>query len=259
MSNNQSDFYNQAGRWWGSPGITDEARNCANKLKQIFDDRKLDILDLGAGNGGKSAAMADLGHNVIAIEYAEVRAKHAMELAQNISKGSLSIVCDDFYTYDFDKKFDLVTYWDGFGIGSDTDQRTILNRISREWLKEDGILLMDVYCPYGPLGQSDTEEELSKLPDVPESVDMIRKVQFDFMHSRWIDTWQPKNNPKASMSQDLRCYTPEDFKLLLSGTNLKIVKIEVDNEIVSPTLLVNESKDVFKNCWSYFVQLSCTS
>lgn len=259
MSKNQVSFYNQAGKWWGGSGITDEYRGRAKKVAQLLGSRPLEILDLGAGNGGTSAAMAELGHNVIGIEYAEERAKQADELAKNLTKGSLSIIHDDFYTHSFGKQFDLVTYWDGFGIGPDEDQKTILNRISKEWLKPEGTLLMDVYCPYGPLSESETEEELSKLPNVPESVDMIRKVHFDYLRNRWIDEWQPKDNPKASMSQDLRCYTAEDFKLLIRETGLKIVQIEVDDKVVPEDLEATGTEGIFKECWSYFVHLARSS
>lgn len=256
MSKNQVSFYNQAGRWWGGSDITDEYRERAKKVEQLLGSRPLDILDLGAGNGGTSAAMAELGHNVIGIEYAEERANQAKVIAQNVKNGQLSIICDDFYTYTFDRKFDLVTYWDGFGIGTDAEQQSLLRRIPQEWLKEDGVLLMDVYSPYGPISESGTQEELSKLQGVAESVDMIRKVHFDFVRSRWIDEWQPKDNPKASMSQDLRCYTPEDFKLLITDTNLKIVQIEIKDEIVPKDLPVSETSKLFKDSWSYFVQLA---
>ena len=181
MSKNQVSFYNQAGRWWGGSDITDEYRERAKKVEQLLGSRPLDILDLGAGNGGTSAAMAELGHNVIGIEYAEERAKQAKVIAQNVKNGQLSIICDDFYTYTFDRQFDLVTYWDGFGIGTDAEQQSLLHRISQEWLKVDGVLLMDVYSPYGPISESGTQEELSKLSGVAKSVDMIRKVHFDFV------------------------------------------------------------------------------
>ena len=258
-SRNQLSFYNQAGKWWGSTGITDNHRKRVKKVTDIFDAKKLEILDLGSGSGGLAAAMAELGHDVTGIEYAEERAGQADELAKTVSIGKLTIVCDDFYSHDFGKQFDLVTYWDGFGIGPDVDQVTILNRISKEWLKKDGVLLMDVYSPYGPSSESGTQEELSKLPNVPESVGMIRKVHFDYLHSRWIDEWQPKHDAKASMSQDLRCYTPEDFKLLLTNTGLKIVQIEVGGKIVPDNLDATETKRIFSECWSYFVQLARSS
>ena len=71
ISKNQSKFYNQAGRWWGSSGITKQDHNRAKKVRQLLGSSSLDILDLGVGSGGTSATMAEEGHNVIGIEYAE--------------------------------------------------------------------------------------------------------------------------------------------------------------------------------------------
>lgn len=259
MPSSQKKFYNQAGRWWGTTGITNDHRNRVEKVRDLLGSDPIDILDLGSGGGGFAAAMAELGHSVVGIENADKRAKQADELAKTVTKGSLSIICDDFYAHNFYKQFDLVTYWDGFGIGPDEDQVTILKRISQEWLKSDGFVLIDVYSPYGPSSKSGTQEQLSKLPNVSESVDMVRKVHFDYMRSRWIDEWQPKHNPEVSMSQDLRCYTPEDFKMLVAGTGLKIVQIRVGGKVVPANLSPSESKKLFKHCWSYFVQLARSS
>ena len=51
---------------------------------------------------------------------------------------SLSFHKEDFYTAKLQEKFDAVCYWNGFGIGTDADQRQLLKRISDEWLNPHG-------------------------------------------------------------------------------------------------------------------------
>ena len=57
------------------------------------------------------------------------------------------IICGDFYQVELKKSFDLITYWDGFGIGTDQEQRSLLKRIHK-WLKKDGMALIEVYTPW---------------------------------------------------------------------------------------------------------------
>ena len=42
----------------------------------------------------------------------------ARQLAALPHKGSLTVLEADFYTLDLNQQFDLVTYWDGFGVGT---------------------------------------------------------------------------------------------------------------------------------------------
>lgn len=43
--------------------------------------------------------------------------------------------------------FDVVSYFDGFGVGTDDDQRRLLRRITG-WLSSGGCALIDIYNPY---------------------------------------------------------------------------------------------------------------
>ncbi|HLM84155.1 MAG TPA: class I SAM-dependent methyltransferase [Candidatus Bathyarchaeia archaeon] len=171
------------------------------------------ILDLGAGGGQISLAMADLGYNVVGIELLPGLADYARKNGEK-SQGRLNIVEGDFYKFNPKKKFNLITYWDGFGIGDDNDQRTLLHRI-KKWLSPDGMALIEVYTPWYPGYFSKKEMKFSGIK---------RKLDFDFENCRWEDTWTKENGHK-SIKQSLRCYSPADLRLLLGGTGLAIKKI----------------------------------
>jgi len=136
----------------------------------------------------------------------------------------------DFYTVELAGPFDMVCYWDGFGVGSDRDQRRLLSRIAREWLAAGGIVLIDVFHPARFARHAGTEEILPPLKGVPGSVEMRHRCHFDPMLCRWIDEWEPTAAPEKALAQSVRCYTPADLRLLLQGTGLELIRIEVDGQ-----------------------------
>jgi hypothetical protein len=160
----------------------------------------------------------------------------AIHLAQVINqeswKGSLTALEADFYTVELDGQFDVICYWDGFGLGSDADQRRLLQRIAREWLVPGGSVLIDVFSPARFARHAGEQEILPPLKGVPGSVEMLHRCHFDPVHCRWIDEWKPTTHPEQSLAQTVRCYTPADFVLLLQNTGLALKRIEVDGEAI---------------------------
>jgi len=122
----------------------------------------------------------------------------------------VTVVEGDFYKINLKKKFQLITYWDGFGIGDDNDQEILLKRINK-WLSPKGLALIEVYTPWYPGYFSEKEMEFG---------DVKRKFSFDYKNCRWEDTWHLKKNKKEIIKQSLRCYSPADLKLLLDNTGL---------------------------------------
>jgi predicted RNA methylase len=55
------------------------------------------ILDLGVGPGRTAAALADAGHNVVAVELNPTDAGYARELLKTPRKGRLEFLEADFY------------------------------------------------------------------------------------------------------------------------------------------------------------------
>ena len=247
------DFYDQTSTWWGPNTDWASHRSRAAALERLAGPGAKRVLDLGAGPGGNAAAMADLGHDVTAVEFSD-RARHARDLAAASRKGRLTVVQEDFYTVQLEGRFDVVCCWEVFGLGSDADQRRLLSRISREWLGPRGCVLMDVYDPARPARDAGTERRLPPLPGVPGSVEMIERCHFDPVHSRWTDEWQPVAEPGAALAQTIRCYSPADLLLLLEGTGLALERIEVDDCEVAFDDRVSNSGPLLE-AWQYVVKL----
>jgi hypothetical protein len=160
----------------------------------------------------------------------------------------------DFYTAALDGRFDIVCYWDGFGVGTVADQRWVLQRIAPERLAPAGCVLLEVFSPIGPARNAGREELKRQVQGVPASVEMIRRSHFDPVQCRWIDEWQPVGGPSQARTQSIRCYTPADLLLLLEGTALTPVRLEVEGEpldVTSPHTMQGSLRDAY----SYLVQL----
>jgi SAM-dependent methyltransferase len=212
-------------------------------------------LDLGTGSGFTAAALADAGHVVVGVELNPTDIAYAQELLAVPRPGSLSIVEGDYYTVELDGLFDVVCWWEGFGLGSAADQRRMLRRIAQEWLAPGGCALIDVYNPAWAARHAGEAVHLDALEGVPGSVDMIERCPFDPVYSRRIDEWQPVAEPDKALAQTIRCYTPVDFRLLLEGTGLALQRIEVDGgEVDFSTNRIALSEELLE-AWAYLAQL----
>jgi len=141
------EFYSRSRERWGPSGILPHHRERAASIARLCGPGYKRILELGAGAGGTAAALADLGHTVTAVDIAPPSVAFARELAREARPGTLDIREADFFTAQFDGRFDSIAYWNGFGIGTDADQRRLLVRIAREWLAPGGSVLIDVFTP----------------------------------------------------------------------------------------------------------------
>jgi hypothetical protein len=155
--------------------------------------------------------------------------------------------------------FDVVCYWDGFGIGSDADQRRLLKRISQLWLAPGGSVLIDVASPVWAARHAGLEQHLAPLPGVPGSVEMIRRFHFDPLRGRWIDEWQPAAEPAKALAQTIRCYTPADFILLLEGTGLELRAIEVGGQAIDINSNQIITSSPLMEAYSYLAILASTT
>jgi SAM-dependent methyltransferase len=248
------EFYTQAGKWWG-PEINGLEKMRAAIIERLCGKGIKRILELGAGAGLTAALMADDGHHVIAVELSPIYANYAREHLKTPRTGILEVIEADFYTVELADRFDVVCYWDGFGVGSDADHRRLLRRIAQDWLAPGGSVLMDVFSPVKPARDANTTVLLDPLDDVPESVKMNRRCYFDPLNCRWIDEWEPVENPGKALAQTVRCYTPADFVLLLEGTNLRLKHLEIDGEALdfkSDSIVTNGP---LMETYSYLVQL----
>ena len=170
------------------------------------------VLELGAGGGQNAAAAADAGYDVIAVELVPASVAHARNLAQATRTGTLVVHKADFYTIDLEGPFDVVCYWDGFGVGSDADQRRLLRRIAT-WLAPDGHALIDISTPWYWAHAAGQEMQVGHA---------MRRYDFDADACRLLDTWWPVDDPDQRVTQYLRCYSPADLRLLLEGSGLRL-------------------------------------
>ena len=51
--------------------------------------------------------------------------------AKEHSTNNIDIHCADFYKINFEEKFDVVSYLDGFGVGTDDEQLILFKRIKK--------------------------------------------------------------------------------------------------------------------------------
>lgn len=173
------------------------------------------ILELGPGAGKTAAALASAGHHVVTIELQPILAEHIAGLAKRIEGGSLRSLAGDFYAVDPVDTFDVIAYFDGFGIGADEDQRRLLRRIA-DWLTADGCALVDVLTPWYFVKAAGNEEEF------PEGTGIRYRDDFDAEGCRMTEAMWREGQEDEVLTQSLRCYSPADLRLLLEGTNLDL-------------------------------------
>lgn len=218
------EFYSKQNEWFAIYlGKIDESHHKRAWLVQEMGRLKTrsKILELGAGGGQTAAAMANLGHDVTMIELLPDSAKNAVQLASDLKNGSLEVIEGDFYDVHLNGKFDLICYFDSFGIGQDDDQRRLLKRVAN-WLKPDGFALIEVGATWF------WARAAGKIMDLGGG---MRSYDFDPLASRLIDRWWLPENPVEVYAQSLRCYTPADYSLLLEGTGLKVEEIKPGGKI----------------------------
>ncbi|GAB3979324.1 class I SAM-dependent methyltransferase [Plantactinospora veratri] len=225
------DFYTQTGRWWGEAEgrVRERDHRRVSLLHRYVGEGPLRVLELGAGYGTTALAAAQAGHDVTAVEISD-RADRAAGLPADATPGTLTVVKDDFYRVRLPGDFPAVCYWNGFGVGSDADQRRLLRRIATEWLAPDGTALVDVMNPFVWARWDGDEEEKPARPDDGYPYAVSNRTAFDPVTCVAVDTWWESGSPDQQISQYLRCYTPADLMLLLEGTGLRLDRLVVGEE-----------------------------
>jgi SAM-dependent methyltransferase len=218
------EFYSRTGAWWGGAEarISPDDHQRVAALRRHAGEPPARVLELGAGYGGAATLTARAGYAVTAVELGD-RADYAARL------GSLQLIKDDFYTVRLEGRFHAVSYWDGFGVGTDADQRRLLGRIATEWFEPDGVALIDVYNPLvWSRWHGDQEERLAR-PEAGYPHHLYNAKTFDPVTCTATDTWWDADRPDDRISQRLRCYTPADLALLLEGTGLELATVVADD------------------------------
>ncbi|MGG2936111.1 class I SAM-dependent methyltransferase [Bacillus pacificus] len=183
----------------------------AKEVKEQIGHPFQSMLELGAGNGGFARAMSKLRVKMTTVELVPELVMFAKEHSTN----DIEIHCADFYKINFEEKFDVVSYLDGFGVGTDDEQLILLKRI-KNWMKDDGCALIDIYQPLYWKKVSGQEMLLSSA---------MRKYEYDSINERMLDHWWHPNNPNDIVTQSLRCYTVDEISNLCAEAGLSIVGI----------------------------------
>jgi SAM-dependent methyltransferase len=218
------DFYAKQYEWadwrrrWGEFD-PDSADLRVDAVTRHAGSERLRILELGSGTGTTAGALATAGHDVVAIELQYELVAHTRELAAMVTGGSLRAIPGDFYEIEPPGPFDVIGYFDGFGIGSDEDQRRLLRRIAG-WLTPGGCALVDVLVPSYWARHAGNEEEF------PTGSGVRYLDGFDAQGCRMTERMWRVGHEEDGVTQSLRCYSPADLGLLLEGTALSMRDVE---------------------------------
>ncbi|MCO1578990.1 class I SAM-dependent methyltransferase [Crossiella sp. SN42] len=227
------DFYSRTGAWWAEADAQVTERDQRRvRLLRAHGPAAGRVLELGSGYGTTAVATARAGYAVTAVEVSD-----RVSAAPGLTHERLSSVQADFFEVELPGEFDAVCYWNGFGVGSDDDQRRLLTRIAG-WLRPGGVALVDVFNPFVWAGWHGDEEHL--LPDPARGYrhELRERTSFDPVTCTATDTWWDVAEPDRELTQTLRCYTPADLGLLLTGTGLALSGIVVgEDEPAGPGLL----------------------
>ncbi|HEX5324971.1 MAG TPA: class I SAM-dependent methyltransferase [Capsulimonadaceae bacterium] len=252
-------YYTRAGDYWGPAGIGERDTKRVETARRLHPGNGNRMLELGAGAGETALAMANAGWDVVAVEFAPTRAAQARELAERAA--NLTVVEADFYIVDLNERFEIVCYWDGFGIGSDSDQRRLLKRIASDWLKPNGCAIVEIFSPWQWARVVGREQRLDRNHP-SHRYRQRRTAEFDPVNSCFIDTWTPIDDTTGepdegmAITQVIRCYSPADFLLLLEGTGLKAEYAEIDGEPFELSSAGAASRHPIWQSWSYLVRLA---
>lgn len=168
-------------------------------------------------------ACAKSGYDVTAVELSPKRAAFARDLAAVGVEGRLAVHEDDFYTAELGGFYGAVMYWNGFGVGTDADQRRLLRRVADKWLAPGGLMLVDVFNPTW-------WARLSEATKRHEEYDAWQRTSYDAPQARFVDRWWSLEDEADALEQSVRCYAPPDLALLVEGTGLRIERIEINGE-----------------------------
>lgn len=127
-------------------------------------EQKLEILEIGCGDGGNLLPFSQLGHHVTGVDIATCRISQAKEFFEAEHAAATLIASDIFLLHDLEHRFDLILCHDVFEHLH--DKATFLSNLTR-YLKPEGIVFMSFpawQMPFGGHQQICRNRLLSHLP-----------------------------------------------------------------------------------------------
>lgn len=229
---------------WLNPNIElemmDDTSSQVDEIEEQIGRPFETMLDIGAGTGIMARALAARGISMITLEIVPELCAYA----RNNSPTTIDIHEGDFYTYEFAKQFDVVSYFDGFEIGTDLEQLKLLKRI-KGWLNSGGCGLIDIYQP----------NFWRKAAGQKMKIDNAERIyDYDEENHRMLDSWWSPDEPDHVVTQSLRCYTICEISELCENAGLQIVGIfpggamDYENWVYLHCVPLSE-------CWSYRIKV----
>lgn len=211
-------FFDTVSEWWGRPKPRQSDLERLAVATRFAPRQPMRVLELGAGGGTTTVVTAEAGHSVTAVELSPARVTFIRDLVRERDvENAVTVVQGDIHDVDAGGPFDCVMYWNGFGIGSDADQRRLLSRVHDEWLVPEGIFVLDVFSPFRWARVAGQRIERKAV------VELVNTNDYDPVTSRFFDTWWPAGHEDEAVTQSARCYTPGDFELLLHHIGMEPV------------------------------------
>jgi hypothetical protein len=124
------------------------------------------------------------------------------------------VLAGDFHACTFERRFDIVTYWSGFGLGPQSEHGPLLAQI-RDWLVDGGVALIDVFEP-------DWWRRRSGEVQVEHGVG--QRIEYDETTGCLIDVWWSVARPVERVEEKIRCYSTAEFSALLESAGLAMVE-----------------------------------
>lgn len=211
-------FYTKQNEWISNyrGDVTIAHRKNAAIVQRLSGNKRGRLLELGAGGGQNAVAVAELGYSVVTVELVPTMVKNARHLTAQQQKKNIHIIEGDFYEVALANPFDVVCYWDGFGIGTDADQQKLLKRIA-SWLRPTGFALIELFTPWYWANAAGRQMDFGNVS---------RRYDFDAENCRMLDRWWSVNQEEQAVTQSLRCYSPDDLQTLVQGTGLVVESVE---------------------------------
>ncbi len=216
-----SDFYSVTGTWWAAHlAQVDEV----DRSRAAFIDRiapqSTEVLELGCGHGATAAAIADTGRRVLGIDLCD-RVEHVQP--RELDAGVRELRRADFYTVELHQRFDVVCYWDGFGVGDDDDQLRLLRRVVG-WLEPGGVAIIEVFHPSGWAADDGLIEVKEPQPERGLPRRLGHRRSFDADTNTAHDTWWEVGGDDE-FTQSLRCYRPTQTVDMATAAGLDVAAI----------------------------------
>lgn len=213
------DFYQKQNEW--SDIYYRSIGESENEKIRFIDSLTLvggkEILELGCGGGQFALAAARAGYRVTALDIEQNFIQYAQSQNKDFPESRLRFIVADFMQNIALGKFDCICYWDGFGIGDDQQQKTLLKKMI-VWLKPKGVILLEVFTPW--YWSSVAQGKSWKVSNA------TRLYEFDPYENRLLDHWWETGKESTRVTQSIRCYAPVDIELLLSDTGFEIKQIK---------------------------------